>query len=87
MVFFLYAVSGLLVLGGFGLALYGADNIRSDSGAVFAATGVSAAAAGLLLLAMTRVMTELRKIRVALEDGLSRAAAGAFASQGAVVFP
>ncbi len=74
MVFFLYAVSGLLVLGGFGLALYGADNIRSDSGAVFAATGVSAAAAGLLLLAMTRVLTELRKIRVALEDGLARGA-------------
>ncbi len=80
MVFFLYAVSGLLVLGGFGLALYGADNIRSDSGAVFAATGVSAAAAGLLLLATTRVLTELRKIRLALEDGMARAAAGAIAS-------
>ena len=87
MVFFLYAVSGLLVLGGFGLALYGADNIRSDSGAVFAATGVSAAAAGLLLLATTRVLTELRKIRVALEDGMAQVAAGGLAQQGTVVFP
>ena len=89
MVFFLYAVSGLLVLGGFGLALYGADNIRTDSGAVFAATGISAAAAGLLLLATTRVLTELRKIRVALEDGLARGipVAGAVAEAAPAVAP
>lgn len=89
MVFFLYAVSGLLVLGGFGLALYGADNIRTDSGAVFAATGISAAAAGLLLLATTRVLTELRKIRVALEDGLARGipVAGAVAEAAPALAP
>lgn len=89
MVFFLYAVSGLLVLGGFGLALYGADNIRTDSGAVFAATGVSAAASGLLLLATTRVLTELRKIRVALEDGLARGipVAGAVAEAAPALAP
>lgn len=87
MVFFLYAVSGLLVLGGFALALYGADNIRTDSGAVFAATGVSALAAGLLLLATTRVLTELRKIRVALEDGLARGVPVAPAAAPVVVAP
>lgn len=77
MAFFLFAVSGLLIFGGFALALYGADTIRSESGAMFAATGLGTVAAGLLLLGVTRIFVEVRRIRIAMEDGLALMAGGA----------
>ncbi|MHB2169879.1 hypothetical protein [Alsobacter sp. R-9] len=74
MLFFLNAVAALLVIGGGALALWGADNIRSESGTMFALTGVSTTTAGLLLLGLTRMLSELRRIRVLIEDGALRPA-------------
>lgn len=68
MIVMLYSVAGLLVSAGCVAVLYGADNIRAESGAAWLQSGATLAASGFLLLAMTAVLSELRKVRRGLSD-------------------
>ena len=69
MVLLLSVVSFLLVVGGGAAALYGADTIRTETGATLAVVGVAMACAGLLMAALVACLSELRKIRRNLEEG------------------
>jgi hypothetical protein len=63
MLFFLTSISAVLIALGGAAALYGADTIRSESGATIAVAGVSFACAGFLLLGLVQVCVELRRLR------------------------
>lgn len=69
MVFLLYVVSLLLTLGGGAAALFGADTIRTETGATLAVAGVAMTCAGLLMFALTACLSELKKIRRLVEAG------------------
>lgn len=69
MVFLLNVVSFLLALGGGAAALFGADTIRTETGATLAVAGVAMTCAGLLMFALTACLSELRKIRRLVESG------------------
>lgn len=69
MVFLLNVVSLLLVLGGGAAALFGADTIRTETGATLAVAGVAMTCAGLLMFALTACLSELKKIRRLVESG------------------
>jgi hypothetical protein len=69
MVLPLYVVSLFLVAGGGAAALYGADTIRTETGATLAVAGVAMACAGLLMFALTACLAELRRIRRLVEAG------------------
>ena len=68
MVFILYCLSILTIVGGGALAVYGVDTIRSESGATFALAGVVFACAGFILLALAAVLAELRRLRRVVEE-------------------
>jgi hypothetical protein len=68
MVFFLSCISVVLILVGGAAALYGADTIRSETGATIAIAGVSIACAGFLLLGLVQVSVEIRRLRRAVEE-------------------
>ncbi|MCP8937820.1 hypothetical protein NK718_04780 [Alsobacter sp. SYSU M60028] len=68
MVFLLYCVSTVMVLGGGALAFYGAENIRTESGATLALAGVALFCCGFVLLALAAVLKELRRLRRVVEE-------------------
>lgn len=67
MVFIFALLSLMLTLGGGATALYGADLIRSESGLALTQAGVTMTSAGLLLMGLTAVLAELRKMRRLME--------------------
>ena len=69
MVFLLYVISALLTLSGGAAAVYGADTIRTETGSTMAVAGVAMACAGLLMVALTACLSELKKIRELVEAG------------------
>ncbi len=68
MVFILYCLSIVTIVGGGALAAYGVDTIRSESGSTFALAGVVLACAGLILLALAAVLVELKRLRRVVEE-------------------
>lgn len=67
MVMILSCLSAMLTLGGGAMALYGADIIRSESGLALAGSGVTMTCAGLVLLGITCVFAEMRRMRRLME--------------------
>src|SRR5207244_3737619 len=63
MIAMLYSVATLLVVAGCAAVVYGADNIRADSGTAWLQSGATLAASGFLLIAVTAVLAELRRVR------------------------
>lgn len=68
MIFLLTSVSTVMILGGGALAFYGADTIRTESGATLALAGVALFCTGFILLALSRVLSELRRLRRVVEE-------------------
>lgn len=69
MVFFLYSISIVLVASGGAAALYGAGNLRTESGTTLTLAGVAMCCAGLLMFALCACLVELRRIRKLVEEG------------------
>lgn len=67
MVLILACLSAMLTVGGGAMALYGADLIRSDSGVALTGAGVTMTSAGLLLLGITCLFAEMRRMRRLME--------------------
>lgn len=67
MVFILACLSAMLTVGGGAMALYGADLIRTDSGVALTGAGVTMTSAGLLLLGITCLFAEMRRMRRLME--------------------
>jgi hypothetical protein len=67
MVMILACLSAMLTLGGGAMALYGADMIRSESGLALTGSGVTMTSAGLVLLGITCVFAEMRRMRRLME--------------------
>lgn len=64
----LYSVATVLVGAGLAAVLFGADNIRAESGTAWLQSGATLAASGFLLVALTAVLGELRKVRRGLAE-------------------
>ncbi|GGH13744.1 hypothetical protein GCM10007036_12570 [Alsobacter metallidurans] len=64
----LYLFAILLILAGGAVGLYGADNIRAESGAAWLHMGATLFAAGFVTLGLAAALRELKKIRLALTE-------------------
>jgi hypothetical protein len=64
----LYCVAVLLILAGAAAGLYGADNIRAESGSAWLQTGGALFAIGFVVLALASALRELKRIRRALTE-------------------